>query len=421
MSRNTNDQHLRSRASKVIPGGMWGHMNAARMPEAFPQFFMHGKGSRLWDADGNEYLDFMCAYGPVILGYDDPDVEVAAASAGGGGAILNGPTDAAVELAELLVETIPHADWAMFQKNGTDATTTCVTLARAGTGRRKILVAEGAYHGAVPWCSPSVSGVTVEDRAHLIHYTYNDLDSLDRAVAQAGDDMAGIVVSAFRHDARKDQEMPSQAFANAVRAACDTADAALILDDVRAGFRLHLGGSWEPLGVHPDLSAWSKGIANGHPLGAVTGNDRFREAATDIFVTGSFWCAPGPMAAALATLKKLHSFDFIGGLEALGNRFRNGLSEQATRHGLGIRQTGPVQMPMVLFEDDDDLKKGYLFTSEALSNGIYLHPWHNMFLSAAHTSDDIDQALAATNLAMKSVADHAFREGRSADQAESDG
>lgn len=379
-------------------------MNAARMPDAFPQYFTHGRGSRIWDADGNEYLDFMCAYGPVILGYDDPDVEAAATAAGGGGAILNGPTETAVELAELLVKTIPHAHWAMFQKNGTDATTTCVTLARAGTGRRKILVAQGAYHGAVPWCSPSVSGVTAEDRAHLIHYVYNDLDSLERAVEQAGDDLAGIVVSAFCHDARKDQEMPTLAFANAVRAACDSADAALILDDVRAGFRLHLGGSWETLGVRPDLSAWSKGIANGHPLGAVTGNDRFREAATEVFVTGSFWCAPAPMAAALATLKKLHAFDFIKTLEDLGNRFRSGLAEQAIRYGVGIRQTGPVQMPMVLFDEDDDLKKGYLFTSEALSHGVYLHPWHNMFLSAAHTGENIDQALVATDLAMQSVA-----------------
>ncbi|MEL7000440.1 MAG: aminotransferase class III-fold pyridoxal phosphate-dependent enzyme, partial [Pseudomonadota bacterium] len=151
MPPNSKDRDLRDRASRVIPGGMWGHMNAARMPPAFPQYFSHGRGSRLWDADGTEYLDFMCAYGPMILGYSDPDVAAAVEAVGGDGAILNGPTGVAVELAELLVDTIPHADWAMFQKNGTDATTTCVTLARAGTGRRKILVAEGAYHGAVPW------------------------------------------------------------------------------------------------------------------------------------------------------------------------------------------------------------------------------------------------------------------------------
>ena len=246
MLPNSQDRALRDRAKSVIPGGMWGHMNAARLPESFPQYFSRARGSRIWDVDGNEYIDFICSYGPMILGYEDPDVAAAVAKVGGDGAILNGPTGVAVELAELLVDTIPHADWALFQKNGTDATTTCVTLARAGTGRRKILVAEGAYHGAVPWCTPSVSGVTEEDRAHLIHYTYNDCTSLALAVEAAGNDLAGIVVSAFRHDARKDQEMPTPEFAAAVRAACDTVDAALILDDVRAGFRMH---PWRQLGA----------------------------------------------------------------------------------------------------------------------------------------------------------------------------
>ena len=403
MLPNSKDRVLRERAHRVIPGGLWGHMNTARLPPSYPQYFSHGKGSRIWDVDGNEYIDLMCSYGPMILGYDDPDVAKAVAAVGGEGVVLNGPTGTAVELAELLVETIPHADWAMFQKNGTDATTTCVTLARAGTGRRKILVAEGAYHGAIPWCSPSVSGVTEEDRAHLDHYTYNDIASLTRALDRAGDDLAGILVSAFRHDARKDQEMPTQDFARAVRDACDKADAALILDDVRAGFRLHLGGSWEPLGVRPDLSAWSKAIANGHPLGAVTGNDRFREAAQKIFVTGSFWCAPGPMAAAVATLTKLHATDTIGHMEALGRRLRDGLAEQARHHGIGLRQTGPVQMPMVLFDDDPELETGNRFTSEALRLGVYLHPWHNMFLSVAHTVEDIDKALEATDSAFRSL------------------
>lgn len=403
MLKNSKDRALRDRAQRVIPGGLWGHMNAARLPSAYPQFFSQGRGSRIWDVDGSEYIDFMCSYGPMILGYADPDVERAVAAIGGEGVVLNGPTGDAVELAELLVETIPHADWAMFQKNGTDATTTCVTLARAGTGRRKILVAEGAYHGAIPWCSPSVSGVTEEDRAHLVHYGYNDVASLNRAVEIAGDDLAGILVSAFRHDARKDQELPTPEFARAVRNACDGADAALILDDVRAGFRLHLGGSWEPLGIRPDLSAWSKAIANGHPLGAVTGNDRFREAAQKIFVTGSFWCAPGPMAAAVATLTKLHATDSVGHMEALGRRLRDGLAEQARHHGIGLRQTGPVQMPMVLFDDDPDLDMGNRFTSEALRRGVYLHPWHNMFLSVAHTNEDIDTALEATDAAFGSL------------------
>src|SRR5690606_4031334 len=158
-----------------------------------------------------------------------------------------------VELAELLVETVPHADWALFSKNGTDATTACVTIARAGTGRRKVLVARGAYHGAIPWCTPSVAGVTQEDRAHLIAYDYNDVASLEAAVEEAGKDLAAILVSAFKHDLGKEHQMPTRVFAKRARELATQADAALIVDDVRAGFRLDLGGSWELVGVQPDL------------------------------------------------------------------------------------------------------------------------------------------------------------------------
>ena len=128
-----------------------------------------------------------------------------------------------------------------------------------------------------PWCTPYPYGVMSEDRAHVLYFDYNDVASLEAAVDRAGNDLAAIVVSAFRHDYGKHQELPDPAFAARARALCDANDAALILDDVRAGFRLTLHGSWDQIGVQPDLSAWSKAIANGYALSAVMGNDRFRE------------------------------------------------------------------------------------------------------------------------------------------------
>lgn len=403
---NSRDISLRERARAVVPGGMWGHMNAVALPEGYPQFFARGAGSRLWDVDGHEYVDFMCSWGPVILGHRHPEVDAAARLQWEQGDCLNGPSEAMVELAEMLVEIVPHADWAQFQKNGTDATTTAVTVARAGTGRRKILVAKGAYHGAVPWCSPSLVGVTAEDRAHILTYTYNDIASLEQAVAEAGDDLAGIIVSAFQHDYGQDQNLPTVAFAKAARALCDTADAALILDDVRAGFRLNLGGSWENVGVQPDLSAWSKAIANGFTLAAVTGNNRFRDATSSIFTTGSFWCSAISMAAAVATLSVLRRDDGVGHMTRLGQSLRDGLENLSAQYSLPIRQTGPVQMPMVLFDDDADHRKGFAFCAAAIRQGVYFHPLHNMFLSAAHTEEDIARALDA--------AEHGFKAARAA-------
>jgi glutamate-1-semialdehyde 2,1-aminomutase len=401
---NSLDLSLRERARKVVPGGMWGHMNAAALPEGYPQFFARGAGSHLWDVDGKEYVDFMCSWGPVILGHHHPEVDEAAFKQLELGDCLNGPGEVMVQLAELLVDIVPHASWAQFQKNGTDATTTAVTIARAGTGRRKVLIARGAYHGAVPWCSPSLVGVTAEDRAHVIHYEYNNVESLLQAADEARGDLAGIIVSAFQHDYGQAQHLPTIEFAQAARVAADAGDAALIVDDVRAGFRLNLGGSWENVGVRPDLAAWSKSIANGFALAAVTGNDRFREATQAIFTTGSFWCSSLSMAAAVATLTVLRRDDGIGHMTTLGLMLRDGLETLSQTYQLPIRQTGPVQMPMVLFEDDADRRKGFAFCAAAVQQGVYFHPLHNMFLSVAHSPKDIERALDA--------AEHGFRAAR---------
>jgi glutamate-1-semialdehyde 2,1-aminomutase len=320
------------------------------------------------------------------------------------GDCLNGPSERMVELAERLVRLIPHAEWAVFSKNGTDATTTCVTLARAGTKRRKILVAAGAYHGAIPWCALNEEGTTAEDRAHLLTYAYNDVGSLETAVQRAGDDLAGVVVSAFRHDYGKDQELPDPVFARRVRELCDATGAAMIVDDVRAGFRLTLRGSWDLLGVQPDLSAWSKAIANGYALAAVTGNERFRDAAARVFYTGSFWCSAVSMAAALATLDVLERNDGPAIMHAMGTRLREGIAAQAREFGIGVRQSGPPQMPTLLFDDDPDCAKGERFTQETLRHGVFLHPRHNMFLSTAHTAEDIDFALEATRKGFAALA-----------------
>jgi glutamate-1-semialdehyde 2,1-aminomutase len=402
-SKLSADEALRVRASRVIPGGMYGHLRAAGLPPEYPQFFVRGDGCHLWDVNGRRYLDFMCSWGPIVLGHHHRQVTEAVQRQMSQGDCMNGPSERLVELAERLVGLVTHADWAMFSKNGTDATTTCVTLARAATGRRKILAAKGAYHGAVPWCSPYPLGVTAEDRAHLIHYEYNNIASLEQAVEAGGKDLAGILTSAFRHDYGLDQQLPDAAFARRARELCDAHEAALILDDVRAGFRLSLHGSWDLIGVQPDLSAWSKAIANGYALAAVTGNERFREPASRLYATGSFWCSAVSMAASLATLDALEAVDGPERMRRTGQRFREGLAKQAAAAGIGLRQSGPPQMPTVLFDNDPDCALGYRFCQAALKRGVYLHPKHNMFLSTAHSDADIDEALAVTAEALREI------------------
>lgn len=406
---NSRDKELRERAAEVIPNGMYGHESVRLLPDEFPQYFAKAEGARLWDVDGNEYLDFMCGYGPNLLGYRNPKVDAAAEAQARLGDAMTGPGSVLVELAEHLVRRIDHADWAMFCKNGTDATTMAMTTARAHTGKRKILVAKGAYHGAAPWCTPGPSGVLAEDRAHLVNYVYNDIGSLEAALIAAGSDLAGIIASPFKHDAFVDQQLPDPAYARRAREICDERDAILIVDDVRAGFRLARDCSWSLVDVRPDLSCWGKALANGYPISALAGSNKVRSAAGSLYVTGSFWFAAVPMAAGIATLDEIAGSDYLERTERLALSLRGGLNEISHRHGFGLRQTGPAQMPLVLFDDDPDYRVGYGWAAEMVKRGVYVHPWHNMFFCSAMTEDDIAQALEIANDSFL-----ALRKGRAA-------
>ncbi|WP_326537091.1 aminotransferase class III-fold pyridoxal phosphate-dependent enzyme [Pseudorhodoferax sp.] len=399
MWKSTNNQALRERALKVIPGGMYGHESTGMLPPDFPQYFERAEGTRLWDVDGNCYIDYMCAFGPNLLGYGHAGVAEAAARQAALGDTMTGPSAAMVELAELFVGMVSHADWAMFCKNGTDATSMAMVCTRAHHNKRKILVAHGTYHGAAPWCTPNPAGITAEDRSHIIGFRYDDLDSLEQAVAQAGNDLAGIFATPFRHEVFADQFLPSPEYAHRVRAICDERDALLVVDEVRSGFRLARDCSWAALGVQPDLSCWGKAIANGHALSALLGSEKARAAAQRIYVTGSFWFQAVPMAAAVATLRELRDGDYLERITHTGQLLRDGLAAQAATHGFALRQTGPVQMPQILFEDDPDMRMGYAWTSSAIRRGVYLHPYHNMFLNAALTPADVALTLEVTDQA----------------------
>ena len=397
------DKSLRERAARVIPGGMYGHQSAASLPANYPQFFSRAEGPWLWDVDGNRYLDFMCAYGPQLFGYAHHGIDAAYANQMRTGDAMTGPSALMVELAEAFTGMVSHATWAMFCKNGSDATTIALMAARAQTKRNAIVRATGAYHGAQPWSNPRPAGTSPGDRAGQHFCTYNDTASLEEAVKAAGDDLAAIFVSPFRHDTFQDQFLPTREFAQRCRELADKTGALLIVDDVRGGFRVSRDCSWSIVGVEPDISCWGKTIANGHPISAVLGSDRARPGASSIFTTGSYWFAAAAMAAGLATLKLIRETDYLERLNAMGDRLRAGLDERAKAHGFSIRQTGPTPMPQILFDNDPDYRVGYGWCSEMLKRGVYTHPWHNMFLSAAMADAEIGFALDAAEESFKAL------------------
>jgi glutamate-1-semialdehyde 2,1-aminomutase len=395
---------LMARASRVIPHGIYGHQSPALLtPGAYPSFLARGEGCRLWDVDGNVYIDFMCSYGPIVLGHRHPRVEEAVRNQLARADCMNLPGEIWVELAELLVEITPWADWAVFAKNGSDVTTWSLRVARVHTGRTKIITAAGTYHGVGYWCTPSEAGITAADRADVLTFTYNDLEDLRRVVAEHRGDVAGIILTPFRHEAFHDSEMPAPGFLEGVRALCDQEGIVMIYDDVRAGFRLHLGGSGEYFGVRPDLTCYCKAIANGYALSAALGREELREAAKQVFFTGSYWTAAAPLAAGLATIEALRDEGGIERMEAMGTRFRQGLEQQARSLGLAIKQSGPPAIPFMTFVGDAGFERNRLFCGECARRGVFLHPHHNWFLSAAHTEADIDEALAVTEVGFRAV------------------
>lgn len=398
---NSKDTALRERAMAVIPNGMYGHQSVMLLPDDYPQFFERAEGAHLWDVDGNRYTDFLCGYGPNLFGYAHAGIDAAYVEQMKRGDTMTGPGAAMVELAEALTAQVSHADWAMFCKNGTDATTMAMMIARNFTQKKTIVLAKGAYHGAAPWCTPLKNGTTPADRANQVFYEYNDVESLEAAVREAGSDLAAIFASPIKHDTFIDQELPNPEYARRARELCDEHGALLIVDDVRAGFRLARDCSWSLVNVKPDLSTWGKAIANGHPISALLGADIARFAAATIYATGSYWFSAAPMAASIATLKLIRDSDYLERTITLGERLRTGLDETANRHGFGLRQTGPAQLPLIMVDDDPTGAKGYFWNNALLKRGVYFHPWHNMFISVAMTEADIDHAVEAADDSFK--------------------
>ena len=404
MRHFTRSQELWEKAQKLVPGGMPAHLSPNLLVRGqSPCFIERAEGCRFWDVDGQEYIDYMCAYGPMILGYNHPKVEAAAAEQKAKGDCLSLPSPIWVDLAERMIDLIASADWVSFGKNGSDVCNHAVRVARAHTGRKKIIMAQGSYHGIGSWCTPYPVGVTEEERVEILTFPYNDVETLEELLKIHGDDVAGIIITPFKHETMHDQEMPTKDFINCLKSHTRTEGPVLIMDDVRCGFRLHMGGSGEYIGLSPHLSCFSKAMGNGYPLSALCGLSELMEAASKVFFTGSFFAGAEAMAASLATIKEMVN---IRGLEhafRVGEMLKQGLLEQAASFDLKINYTGPVTIPFMTFENDQGFKKARIFCAQAYQEGVFFHPYHNWFISAAHNEEDIEETLLATEKAFEMV------------------
>lgn len=394
------------RARNVIPNGIYGHFNPiVHKPDGtYPHYCESAKGARFRDVDGNEYIDYMCAYGPMILGYGNPVVDEAYRNQVAKADTCTLASPIMVELAEYMVDMIPAADWAFFAKNGGDATNMAVLIARAATGHEKIIAITDGYHGVAPWMlSAGRAGLLESDHAHVVRIPWNDLSALEAALDEHSGNVAAFISSPYHHPAYKDNELPAERYWRGVHALLKRHGVVSILDDVRAGFRLDMRGSNEYFGYTPDLICYCKAIANGYPISAVVGADSLRDAASKVFQTGSFWFSAGPMAAALACLKELNHINAPSLILDTGKRVFDGMVDIAKTHGLELKVTGMPSMPYMSSAHERGIEFHQELCGECTRRGLFLTSHHNLFVSAAHTEDDVQQTWAIFEDALKVV------------------
>jgi len=395
---------LLARARRVLPGITQTYSKAPdqHVEGVYPVFLERGDGCRVWDVDGNEYIDYPCALGPVVLGYHDREVDAAAHEQVSSGPCYSLGHPLEVEVAELIVEMVPGAEMVRFLKTGSEATTAAVRLARAATGREHVAMC--GYHGWHDWAighTTRNAGIPQAVSALTHQWTYNDLASLQRVFDEQPGQVAAVIMEPVG------VEPPAAGFLESVGELAHRHGSLLIFDEVITGFRLAPGGAQEYFGVTPDLSAFGKAIANGYPLAAVTGRAEVMEQiASTVFVSSTFGGDTVSLGAARATLQRIRGGGVIEHLWREGARLMDGFNALADEHGVPARMIGLAPRRIISFEPaggaDGNSLKG-LFWQECLDRGVLLG--NANFVSAAHDAAAVDATLEAFDGALRSVGD----------------
>ena len=398
------------RAEKVIPSGIYGHQGPAEgcyVPvEAFPLFSSRAKGSYLWDLDGNRLIDYMCAYGPNILGYHDPDVDAAAARQRAISDCTTLPSTLMIDFAELMVDTVASADWAFFAKNGNDVTTLAVMVARAYTHRKKIVFFKGYYHGIAPWTQKiDYAGVIEEDVMHNIYVDWNDYEGLEAVFDRYKGEIAAVISQPYMHGNFQDNILPAKDFWQKVRKKCTDEGTVLIVDDVRAGFRLDLAGSDHYFGFKADLICFCKALANGYNVSCLCGQDFLKNTVSSMSYTGSYWLSAVPFAAAIACIEKMKRINCPALLHEKGVKLRDGLIAAGNQYGFDLHVSGAPSLFYLRIADDPSLALHQEWIAECVKRGIFFTNHHNHFINASLSDEDIRETVEVATEAFEVIRD----------------
>jgi len=420
---------LQQRAERLIPGGVNSPVRAFRAVGGDPPFIVRGRGSHLWDADGNEYVDYIGSWGPQILGHAFPQVVEDVVAAARNGTSFGASTPSEADLAEIVTEAYPSIQKMRFVSSGTEATMSAIRLARAYTGRKYIVKFEGCYHGhadallvkagsgVATLGIPGSAGLPEEFTQFTLALRFNDLEALSQAFAKFAERIACVIVEPVVGN--MGCVPPARGYLEELRKITTKHGTLLILDEVMTGFRLAFGGAQELFGIQPDLTTLGKIIGGGLPVGAYGGRGDIMEMVAPLgpmYQAGTLSGNPLAMAAGLATLRYLRSHQEIyRQLDEMSSTVVAGVSAAAQDAGVAMTcnrvgsmftwffSSGPVTDWNSASESDTEAF-GRFFRA-MLDEGIYLPPsqFEAAFLSAAHTQKDIDQTIAAAKQAFATV------------------
>ena len=405
----TKSQATFKRALNCIPAGIYGHLGPSEgcmVPvSSYPLYMDHAQGAYIYDIDGNRIIDYMCGYGPNYLGYNDPDVDAAAAAQRKKGDCTTLISDITVEFAEEVCKTINMADWAFFAKNGNDVTQFAMMIARAYTGRKKMVLTKGWYHGVSPWTQKlGYSGIIEEDVCNNLYIEWNHPEQFEALCQQYEGQIAGFISQPYQHGNFADNELPAPGYWQKIREICDKYGVVLIIDDVRAGFRIDINGSDYHYGIKSDLSCFCKAIANGYNVSCLCGNKKLLNATSDIAYTGSYWLSAGPCAAGIATLRKAKALNATEENAKKGKKLTDGLKEIAKDNGFDLRVTGEPGMFYLRLANDLPSRVIHQdWVCECVKRGVFFTSHHNHFINYALSNEDIQYTWEVADEAYKVV------------------
>ncbi len=403
----TRSQELFEEAKTLVPGGVLGARKPGDFIEGeYPIFLEYGKGSRLTDVDGNEFIDFLCGYGPIILGYREDEVD---------DAVIKQIKDKGFcftltqryqnQLAKKLTELVPCSELSIFLKTGSDATTAAIRIARAYTNRIKVM--RCGYHGWHDWCVEMKGGIPEKFYEDVYEFRYNNLDQLDDLLKKYGDQTAAIIMTPFGHPIHQKMETPKPGFLEGVRELANKHGTVLVFDEVRTCFRLKMGGAQELYGVTPDLTVLGKGMANGYAISVVTGKaDVMMAAAQKLFISSTFFPNSDGYIAALKTIEIMERDNVLNNIWEKGNRLLAKIQNIIDKYEVGAELSGVAPMFFITFKRDEtntQKEKRDDFYTQLIRKGFFFTPHHHAYISYRHTEEDLDKTATAIDEAMAYV------------------